>query len=391
MTGNRVLLAYGFRPFFPLAALWLAIAPVPWLLALLGIGPEWPLALPIHQWHGHELLFGGFAAALAGFLLTALPAWTGARPITGRALLALVLLWLAGRIASLSGETVGPPWAMVVDAAFLPVLLVAVVSRRGSHRPPIDLLLAAGLLSLLPLASHLAIAGWLPVSPAAILRLGAGIYLILIGMTLRRILPVVATHAALTAGLRPFRARPGREPLAIWTLILFVAADTFAPLAPATGWLALGAAAAQLERLADWPPPRAWRYGPIALLVLVQVWLVLGLVLRAWCALDGTLPAYTGRHALLVGTMGTAVLAVLGIAGLRHTGRALHVPFPLAATAVLLTIAAALRTAVPLWLPGHYVTLGAGAALLAWGAAWLLWLLHYGPWMARPRVDGYPG
>jgi len=385
------LLAYGFRPFFLLAAGWLALAPLPWVLALAGVGPGLPLALPLAHWHGHELLFGAFAAALAGFLLTALPSWTGAAPVAGRPLLGLVLLWLAGRGVNLAGAALPPLVPAVIDGLFLPVLLTALLARPAPRRPPRDLAAVAGVLALLPLATHAALAGWLALDATAILHLVAGLYLVMIALTLQRILPVVATFAQQRAGNPPYRPRPGREALAMWTLLAFVAADTLAPLHPATGWLALGAAAAQLERLADWPPPRAWRHGPIALLVLVQLWLVLGLALRAWTALDGGLPAYTGRHALLVGCMGTAVLAVLGIAGLRHTGRALRVPLPLVLAALLLAVAAGLRTAVPLWLPGEYLRLGAGAALLAWTAAWLLWLGRYGPWMLRPRADGLPG
>lgn len=385
------LLAYGFRPFFPLAAAWMAIAPVPWVLGLLGLGPALPLALPLAHWHGHELLFGAFAAALAGFLLTALPSWTGAPPVTGGPLLALVLLWLAGRTANLAAGALPPLLPALVDGLFLPVLVVALLARPSPRPSPRDLAGVVAVLALAPLAARAALAGFLPVAPEAVLRLAAGLYLVLIALTLQRILPVVATFAQQHAGNPPYRPRPGREPLVVWTLAAFVAADTLAPLHPATGWLALGAAAAQLERLADWPPPRAWRHGPIALLVLVQLWLVLGLALRAWTALDGGLPAYTGRHALVIGGMGTAVLAVLGIAGLRHTGRALRVPLPLALAALLLAVAAGLRTAVPLWLPGEYLRLGAGAALLAWTAAWLLWLGRYGPWMLRPRADGQPG
>jgi uncharacterized protein involved in response to NO len=67
------LLAYGFRPFFLLAALFAALAIPLWLAAYVGaVTPKAPL--PASLWHGHEMLFGYTLAVVAGFLLTAVRA-----------------------------------------------------------------------------------------------------------------------------------------------------------------------------------------------------------------------------------------------------------------------------------------------------------------------------
>src|SRR5690606_21640882 len=80
-------------------------------------------------WHAHEFLFGTLGAILAGFLLTAVPNWTGRLPVTGWRLGMLAFLWLAGRGAVAMSELV--PWAVVagVDLAF-PVTLAAVILRE---------------------------------------------------------------------------------------------------------------------------------------------------------------------------------------------------------------------------------------------------------------------
>ena len=60
------------------------------------------LAPPVEMevsWHAHQMVYGFVAAALAGFMLTAVPNWTGAPPLRGAPLAALTLLWLAGRLA----------------------------------------------------------------------------------------------------------------------------------------------------------------------------------------------------------------------------------------------------------------------------------------------------
>jgi uncharacterized protein involved in response to NO len=45
------------------------------------------------------MLYGFVGAAIAGFLLTAVPSWTGARGFAGAPLMLLVLVWVAGRLA----------------------------------------------------------------------------------------------------------------------------------------------------------------------------------------------------------------------------------------------------------------------------------------------------
>jgi len=88
----------GFRPFFLLAGLWAPVALLLWLSMLAGV-LELPTAMDPVAWHVHEMLFGFVAAAIAGFLLTALPGWTGCPPLRGLPLAALAVLWLAGRLA----------------------------------------------------------------------------------------------------------------------------------------------------------------------------------------------------------------------------------------------------------------------------------------------------
>ena len=45
------------------------------------------------------MIFGYVAATVCGFLLTAIPNWTGRLPIRGTSLGLLFLLWLGGRVA----------------------------------------------------------------------------------------------------------------------------------------------------------------------------------------------------------------------------------------------------------------------------------------------------
>ena len=121
------LLAAGFRPFFLLGSVYAGLAILVWLPVFYG---EITLvsAFAPRDWHVHEMLYGYLPAVITGFLFTAIPNWTGRLPIQGTPLLALVLVWIAGRLAvTLSAET-GWLTAMLVDASFL--ALVAAAAAR---------------------------------------------------------------------------------------------------------------------------------------------------------------------------------------------------------------------------------------------------------------------
>lgn len=101
------------------------------------------------------MIFGYLGAVIAGFVLTAVPNWTGRLPLSGLPLLGLVSLWLLGRIAC--AFVPSPEVAMTLDLAF-PIVLAASVWRevaagRNWRNAPV-----AGMLTLFAvgnLAHHL--------------------------------------------------------------------------------------------------------------------------------------------------------------------------------------------------------------------------------------------
>ena len=123
-----VILSAGFRPFFLAASVW-AAAAIPFWLAAYASGLILPTQVAPSVWHAHEMVFGFATATVAGFLLTAIPNWTGRMPLQGGPLLLLVLLWAAGRVAILFSVEIGPPAAAAADLAF-PAVFLGVVARE---------------------------------------------------------------------------------------------------------------------------------------------------------------------------------------------------------------------------------------------------------------------
>jgi uncharacterized protein involved in response to NO len=149
------ILSYGFRPFFLLGALQAALMVPLWLaIYFLGVAQGGPM--PDVAWHAHEMLFGYLGAVMAGFVLTAVPNWTGRLPLSGAPLAALAVLWLGGRAAMLFDPE--PLSAATLDLAF-PVTLALSVWReilagRNYRNAPIALLLS--LFAAANLLDHLA-------------------------------------------------------------------------------------------------------------------------------------------------------------------------------------------------------------------------------------------
>lgn len=115
------VLAAPYRPLF-LAAILAALLSVMWwpLGPLIGIpAPVFPSP---SLWHAHELIFGFAGAATGGYLLTALPSWTGADPICGWRLKLLVGLWVFARFTMATADWLPSLFVVIVNSGYFLVL-----------------------------------------------------------------------------------------------------------------------------------------------------------------------------------------------------------------------------------------------------------------------------
>lgn len=384
-AGPAVLTA-GFRPFFLLSAVWAAAAVPLWLLLYSGEAGL-PTALPAGIWHAHEMVFGYAAATVAGFLLTAIPNWTGRMPLQGAPLAALVGLWVLGRAGVLLSARIGAGSAMALDLAF-PALFLAAVAREiaaGRNWRNLPMVGALGLLLIGNLLVHLEAVG---VAPTAQLgnRIGVATLLMLITFVGGRIIPSftrnwLARERPASAVPAPF-GRYDRAALALTGLALAVWAA--APQTAAAPWVELAAGLALGLRLARWRGWAGWREPLVWILHLGYLWLALGLLLLGFDGLVPVLPATTALHALTVGAIGTMTLAVMTRATLGHTGRQLSAGLGTTAIYVMVTLAALLRLFAPLGGDAYLFLLSLAGA--AWcGAFGLFAAIYGGPLLSQHR------
>jgi uncharacterized protein involved in response to NO len=387
-----VLWSRGLRPFFLMAGL-CALALVPtWVAMLNGLVPV-PAWLSPPWWHAHEMVFGFVAAAASGFLLTAVPSWTGTPPVTGGRLAALVGLWLAGRVAMALAGLLPPAAVAVVDLAFLPVL-AAVLARplfsSGQWRNygfVVILLALAGANLLTHLDATRAVGGVAHLG----LRLAVFLVVTLLVIIGGRIVPAFTLGALQRAGSdAAVRVHPWAGRIAILAVVLFIGSEIAAPRTLWTGAAAGVAALALVARMSGWQSVRTLRDPLLWSLHLGYAWVAVGLACIALADLFWLLPWTTGLHALTAGAFGTMILAVMTRAALGHTGRPLRAPRGIPEAYLLVTAGALLRTSAPVLLPEHLLGALAVSGTL-WATAFALFLAVYVPILTRPRVDGAPG
>lgn len=384
------LFAYGFRPFFLLVGVTAIVAIVPWLRFISGGG--WPTTMPPPElWHAHEMLFALVSAAVAGFLLTAVPDWAGRRGYSGPPLISLTLLWIAGRIALALYRLLPPALAASIDLAFFPALglWLAPALLRGGRRNA-HLLIFLAVLFVSNLLVHLQLVDGTETARTGLI-LAVDTYLLMIGVIGGRIIPAFTVNALRRRDPTQSMASRGVvDYAAVVSLVLVLVTDLVLPRSITAGMVALAAAGLQAARLARW---RGWRLldTPIIwVLHLAYGWLAVGLLLKGIDFLTGASAAHGWLHALTVGTIATMILAVMTRASLGHTGRPLTAAKPVVAAYWLLGLAALARAVGPAlpspWYPDSI--LGAG---VCWLLAFGLYLLVYLPILVRPRADNKPG
>lgn len=381
------VLGAGFRPFFLAAALWAAIALALSICALTG-HLDLPSRFDPLAWHIHEMLFGFVMAGVGGFLLTAIPNWTGRAPVSGAPLGVLVAAWALGRAVCLVSAWL-PAWIAPTADLLFPVALELVAAREllaANNRRNYPLLLPVTVLGAANLLMHLEALdvavpsglGW---------RLGIATVLILISVIGGRIIPAFTRNWLTARGATALPPPVGTiDRAALGTLhasLLLWAA------LPAVAWVGVAlllGAATNLWRLLRWRGAATMVEPLLSVLHFGYLWLVAGVALLGLSMLCPASPQAAALHALTAGAFGTMLLAVMTRATLGHTGRRLHADGATLAIYALVGIAAILRI-LAAW-SSHVSYDLLIAAAVCWIAAFGLFVARYGPMLVTTSLAG---
>jgi uncharacterized protein involved in response to NO len=385
--GGPPFLSYGFRPFFLGAALFAGVAIPVWVAVVAGLSDSGFLYHP-REWHVHEMLFGFLPAVMTGFLLTAMPNWTGRAPLRGVPLLSLWVLWLAGRLL------IAMPWpdrlvAAVVDGTFLLVLAVLVwreiVAGGSWTQTPI-----AGVIALYAAANISFHASALRGAPTDFSeRSAVALVMLLLTMIGGRVTPNFTREFLVQNGMAervaPFSRLDGLSMvLALASAVTWILQPE--GVAAAGMWLVTGLV--NVIRLSRWRGWMAWREPLVWILHVGYGWLVLSFLALGTALLGIGLPMPNAVHVLTTGAVGTMTLAVMTRASLGHTGRRRHADSMTVLIYALANLGGILRVLTPTPdAPTPLTNLLLSLAALSWSGAYVLYATVYGRYLLRPSLD----
>ena len=361
---------------------------VAWLLTDQGV-LELGGALPATYWHGHEMLFGFAMAAVAGFLLTAVPVWTESDPASGTGLAILAALWIGGRAAMwLAGAL--PPLAVAgLDLIFIPALGVtvghAVAATRQLRNAIFPALLAV--LFAANLLVHLEALDVTQDTAALGLRLALYVFTLMVAVLGSRMIPVFTRNALKRDGIEgEVRSGGKTQAAALAALVAAIFADLADAPEPVQGVVAMGAAVLLAASMRGWQTRRILGQPILWVMHLAYAWLPVGIALKGLADLTAMLSETAALHGMTTGAIGTMILAMTTRVALSHTGRPLKVAPSITVAYALVTLAALFRVVVPIAAPDAY-----GTAIIAsgmcWAAAYAIFTVVYWPILTGPRAS----
>lgn len=383
-TGPAVL-SFGFRPLFLLAGIWACGAMALWIGMLAG-QISLPIAFDPVAWHAHEFLWGYLGAVMGGFLLTAVPNWTGRLPIVGWPLGGLVALWIVGRVAVAISADLPPLVVALCDLSFQTVLALALLREivAGKNWRNLKVVGLLGLFIAMNAVFHWQAAQGENPADGIATRGGVAVAVMLIALIGGRVVPSFTRNWLAKRPEGSLPAPLGRvdfDTLGVTAVALvgWVAL----PEASATGAACLIAGVANLWRLSRWS---WWRTRAEPLLWVLHVgflFVPIGFLLVGGAALWPTIvPRTAVLHAWLAGAIGIMTLAMMTRATLGHTGRPLISDRATTAVFLLMLTAVMARVAAG-FLPGQAELLDLA------GAAWVLafggFTASYAPLFLLPR------
>ncbi|SDD86446.1 uncharacterized protein involved in response to NO [Ruegeria marina] len=366
-----------YRPLFLAAALW-ALVSIAWWPLGVSLGLPKPGFTPLVLWHVHELIFGFFSVAIAGYVLTALPHWVCRPPEHGRILKVLVAFWVLSRLSMAMADRVPPLLLLSINSLFFVLLAALILYRTLSGRAfskalfgVVVVMLGLADIIFLKVAKAGDVSGSLEIAHACLI--GMALLVTVVGA---RLVP------AFTESWRQHSGRSAGHAPASQLRAAAISAQILSLMAILMGWSDLAHAALVLSAsllclvMARWQSLSTLANPLVAGLHFAFFWLPVGLALKGglWL-LSASYPLADAIHALTIGAISGLIMAISGRAACHGSGPQLQAIPSLSLAMALIWIATCLRLMAPL--AAGYGTEVETAAATFWCAAWLSFLFGF--------------
>ncbi|WP_298863978.1 NnrS family protein [uncultured Sulfitobacter sp.] len=381
------LFSYGFRPFFLFGAIWAAAAMVLWI-AMLADVLTLPTRLDPVSWHAHEFLFGYLGAIIAGFLLTAVPNWTGRLPVVGWRLAALFGIWILGRVAIGISALLLLGLPETIDLLF-PVGLSGLILREiivGKNWKNLIVLVLLAVFTFANLLFHLDAAHGGIAAQGVGMRLGVVSILIMISVIGGRIVPSFTRNWMIKQGQTDLPTPPmqrfDKATLVVTALALGI--WVFMPDGKISGVALVLIAGLHIMRLARWKGINTLSEPLLWVLHLAYLMIPLGALSEGFAILQPDLIAIgSAQHLWMAGGFALMTLAVMVRATLGHTGQDLKASPAIVAIFGSVIAAVVMRLCAGIWPAGAMVLYSLSAVF--WIGAFGGFAVLMGPSLLRKK------
>lgn len=382
---TNALFSLGFRPFFLGASIFACLATFVWVAVFLfSIQLSAFDYYPMTIWHAHEMIFGYSMAVLAGFLLTAIMNWTGLQTVNGTKLMALVSVWVLGRLIPFVTDIT---WLIAfIDILFLPLLayFIALPLVKVGNKRNYFMIGLITIFSILNLLVHAELLGFITNVSNYALKTGLYLIIALIIVMAGRVFPMFSQNGV--AVKYQVNSYVWVEKLAIPSYFLFMLSLVFIKIPLVVLLTSLLAALIHAIRLKGWYNKQIWQVPLVWVLHVGYLFLIIGFVMSAISAYKPSL-YFLAMHAFSVGVLSTITIGMMARVSIGHTGRNLKMPPKTVKFIFLLVVTAALiRSIMPLFLPSFYQASIVISGTL-WSLAFLLFVISYAEFLLKPRAD----
>ncbi|MGL1921723.1 MAG: NnrS family protein [Hyphomicrobiales bacterium] len=384
MKTISIFFSAGFRPFFLAAATMALLNMVIWIGYLSGV-VELHSEFTPSMWHLHEMMFGFVGAAIAGFLLTAVPNWTGRPNLRGLNLASLFALWTMGRVASFYSSYTGIYFAAIADLPFFFILGIYIykeILATGNHRNlPIAIMVSMfGVANVIIYAEYI----WGFESAHYGYRFSILLISLLVMLIGGRIIPNFTANWLKQQGsdIRP--TLMGKFDIYCIAASLFgLLSWVLMPDNIITGFLILIIGFLNAVRFSRWQMAAIFNNHMLLILQIAYLWLAVGLLALGVYIIFQIEPLNMPIHALTIGAFTTMILGVMTRASLGHTGR------KVAASKLTLLIFLSIQTAVVSRILATYTDMLHDELLYVSAVAWVLsfavFIIEYAPYFLKAR------
>jgi uncharacterized protein involved in response to NO len=406
-ASDWTLFASGFRPFFIAAASLSSLAVSYWLLLFFGVVPATDLNyFPPLIWHMHEMVYGYAGAVIAGFLLTAVKAWTGLATLRGWPLAILLAVWLGARCLPFLGTDFVWLVALLNPLFFIYLgLAIAIPIIKSGNNRNLFVVVIMLVLAISNATLHADLLGFFnrtifnsassnsPVIAITAIAIAFYLQLFLIIIIAGRVFPMFSANGL--GGIYSPKKYQWLEIACALSFVMFAIANIIDQsgqnlASPILLFFALLVVVLHSLRVVGWFHWRIWTKPLIWVLHAGYYFLIVGVLLIGLSAYypETHVP---GLHAMLAGGLGLITLGMMARVSIGHTGRDTQQPNRLISFVFILIVVAALsRVFLPLVDPKLYL-LSLRLSGVLWSLGFSLFLALYLRALVTRRADGAEG